>query len=325
MMNLRSIFLTVLLAGFTTVAMAQFGGKEGKKPRKDPKKNSLFAGKKNKSAPKKANSNVGGGDSPQWSLGLKGGVNLSDVVVKQSYTVVTPLDLSSNLTNNKLYDKPYSNIGNHVGLTGAFAISPNLTLVAEPAYATYKFGYETSYSWDQFEDQQSFVQIDNDVDHVISYLDLPLSIKYHIKTGPLKPFIQLGGYYGFRTNADKEITTIIEDGAAGGLSEISSNTQRIGVDDVFIRSSAGLLAGAGVSLDVGNSPSNVSGSTDIGTVRFLLGANYRYGLHNIVDVVNRFEDSSLTSGLYDVTDDIELRSIEIYVGVQFTLKYKSFK
>ncbi len=324
-MNLRSLILTLVLAFATTAAMAQFGGKDGKKPRKDSKKFSLFGGKKNASAPKGAKSIGGGGDVPQWSLGLQGGVHLTDVVSTQSYTVITPLDLSSNLTNNKLYDQSYSNIGNHIALSGAFAISPNLTLNVSPGYATYKFGYQTSYTWDQFEDQQSFVTIDNDVDHVISYLDIPLTIKYHLKTGPLKPFIQAGGYYGFRTNADKEFTTTIQDGAAGGLEEISSTSQRIGVDEVFIRSSAGLIAGVGLSFDVGNSPSNISGSTDLGTVRFTLGANYRYGMHNIVDVRNRYLDSSLTSGSYDVTDDLELRSIEIYLGCQFTLKYKDFK
>lgn len=322
MMNLRTIILAVTMCCFTAAATAQFAGKEGRKPRKEPRKFSLLGGKKKSAVPK---SPVGGkGDAPQWSLGLKGGVHLTDVISTQSYTVVTPLDLSSNLTNNKLYDQSYSNIGNHIGLSGAFALNPNITLSLEPGYATYKFGYQTSYNWDQFEDQQSFVRIDNDVDHVISYLDIPLSVKYHIQTGPLKPFILVGGYYGFRTNADKEITTIVEDGAAGGLDEISSSSQRIGVDELFIRSSAGIMAGAGISLDVGNSPSNISGSTDLGTVRFLLGANYRYGLHNVVDVQKRFEDTSLTSGLYDVTDDLELRSIEIYLGVQFTLKYKDF-
>ncbi len=324
MNNLRYIILTVILACFTTVAMAQFGGKDGKKPRKDGKKVSLFGGKKNAKGTPKGPSG-GGGDTPQFSLGLKGGVHLTDVESTKSYTVITPLDLSSNLTNNKLYDKSYSNVGNHIGLAGSMALSPNLSLNLEPGYATYKFGYQTSYTWDQFEDQQSFVTIDNDVDHVISYLDLPISVKYHIKSGPIKPFILIGGYYSFRTSADKEITTKIEDGAAGGLSELSSISERVGVDNLFLRSSAGILGGAGVSIDVGNSPSNVSGSTDLGTVRFLLGVNYRYGLHNIVDVQNRFNDSSLTSGVYDVTDDLELRSIEIYIGCQFTLKYKDFK
>lgn len=324
MIILRSSLFIFVLACFSTVALAQFGGKDGKKPRKDGKKLSLFGGKKNAQGTK-GSSIGGGGDAPQWQLGLKGGVHLADVKPTQSYTVITPLDLSSNLTNNKLYDKPYSNIGNHIGLSGSFALSPNLSLGLEPGYATYKFGYQTFYNWDQFEDQQSFVNVSNDVDHVISYLDIPLTVKYHIKTGPVKPFLIAGGYYGFRTNADKSINTTIEDGAAGGLSELSSSSQRQGVDNLFIRSSAGILGGAGVSIDVGNSPSNISGSTDLGTVRFLLGVNYRYGLHNIVDVRNRFNDSSLTSGVYDVTDDLEMKSIEIYVGCQFTLKYKDFK
>ena len=322
MTKLKSTIFILLLICFTTTAMAQFASKkEGKKPRKEGSKFSLFNG-----GGKKSNQAKSGfkGEAPQWQLGIKGGANLSHVEATNSYTVVTPLDLGSNLTNAKMYDKPYSNIGNHVGLTGAVAMSPNLSLAFEPGYTTYKFGYETSYQWSQFEDAQSYVNVANDIDHVISYLDFPLSIRYHLKTGPFKPFIQLGGYYGFRTNADKTITTSIEDGAGGGLEELSSVTQRTGVDELFLRSSAGVLGGAGISLDVGNSPSSVSGSTDIGTVRFSLGVNYRYGLHNVVNKSTRYEDSQITSGSYDVTDDLELRNIEIYLGCQFTLKYKNF-
>ena len=263
-------------------------------------------------------------ESPQFQLGIKGGVNLSDVEVTGSYSVVTPLDLSSSLTNGKVYDKAYSNVGNHIGLTGSVALSPNVSLGFEPGYATYKFGYETSYEWSQFEDLQSYVNVSNDIDHVVSYLDLPVTLKYHLKTGLLKPFVQLGGYYGFRTNADKNVTTTVEDGAAGGLEELSSTSQRIGVDHLFIRSSAGVLGGAGISLDIGNSPSGMSGGSDLGTVSFVLGVNYRYGLHNIVDVKTRFNDGYLTSGAYDVTDDLKLRNIEIYLGCKFTLKYKDF-
>jgi hypothetical protein len=111
---------------------------------------------------------------------------------------------------------------------------------------------------------------------------------------------------------------------AGGLDQLSENSQRIGSDELFLRSSTGILGGAGISLDVGDSPSSMGGGTDLGTVRFVLGVNYRYGLHNVVNVKNRYNDSLLTSGSYDVTDDLELRNIEIYLGCQFTLKYKNF-
>ena len=321
MTKLRSITLTLCLLCIASLAMAQFAGKEGKRPRKDGNKFSLFGGGNKQSKNSKTSAT---GEVPQWQLGIKGGVNLSHVKATQSYSVVTPLDLSSSLTNGKVYDKAYSNMGNHIGLTGSVALSPNVSLGFEPGYATYKFGYETAYEWNQFEDLQSFVNVSNDIDHVVSYLDLPISLKYHIKTGPLKPFVQLGGYYGFRTNADKNVSTVIQDGAAGGLDELSNTSQRIGVDDLFIRSSAGILGGAGVSFDLGSSPSGMSGGTDLGTVRFVLGVNYRYGLHNVVDVKTRFNDSYLTSGAYDVTDDLEFRNIEIYLGCQFTLKYKDY-
>ncbi len=321
MTKLRSIVLTMCLLCIASAAMAQFAGKEGKKPRKDSNKFSLFGGGNKQSKISKTGAK---GEAPQWQLGIKGGINLGHVEATQNYSVVTPLDLSSSLTNAKIYDKAYSNMGSHIGLTGSVALSPNVSLGFEPGYATYKFGYETSYEWNQFEDLQSFVKVTNDIDHVVSYLDLPVTLKYHLKTGPLKPFIQLGGYYGFRTNADKNVNTVVEDGAAGGLAELSSTSQRVGVDGLFIRSSAGILGGAGLSLDIGSSPSSMSGSTDLGTVRIVLGVNYRYGLHNIVDVKTRFNDSYLTSGAYDVTDDLELRNIEIYLGCQFTLKYKDY-
>jgi hypothetical protein len=322
MTNFRSTIFILSLVLVSSTVMAQFAGKDGKKPRKDANKTGLFSGG-NKKNHTKSKSGVKG-EAPQWQLGIKGGVNLSDVEVTQSYQVITSLDLSSSLTNGKLYDQAYSNMGNHIGLTGAVALSPNVSLSFEPGYATYKFGYESSYQWSQFEDQLSFVNVSNDIDHVVSYLDLPISLRYHLKTGPLKPYVQIGGYYGFRTNADKNVNTTIQDGAAGGLGELSNTSQRVGSDHLFIRSSAGVLGGAGVSLDVGNSPSSMSGSTDIGTVRFALGVNYRYGLHNIVDVTTRYDDSYLTSGSYDVTDDLQLRNIEIYLSAQFTLKYKDF-
>ena len=305
-MKVRLIIVLVLFC-FGQAAMAQFGGLFG-------------GGNKNQSSTKSGFK----GEAPQWQLGIKGGINLSDVAVTQSYSVVTPLDLGSNITHGKVYDKPYSNIGNHIGLTGAVAISPKVVLGFEPGYTTYKFGYETNYQWSQYEDLQSYVTVSNDIDHSISYLDFPLMLRYNLKVGPLKPYFQLGGYYGFRTNADKNVNTSIEDGAAGGLDQLSDNSQRIGVDELFLKSSAGILGGAGLSLDVGDSPSSMSGSTDLGTVRFVLGVNYRYGLHNIVNVKTRYNDSALTSGTYDVTDDLELRNFEIYLGCQFTLKYKNF-
>ncbi len=319
-----SILAVLVILGCTNQALAQFGTKNPNKPRKEKSGLQLFGGQKN--GPKaKGNQKTSGGDLPQWSLGIKGGVNLSDVIPTQPYQVITPLDLSSNLTSHKTYDESYTGLGNHIGLTAGFAVMPQLVIGLEPGYATYKFGYQNSYEWQQFEDQQKMVEVDLDVDQVISYLDIPLYFKYHLKTGPLKPFILVGGYYGFRTNADKNISSTIGDSAAGGSGELVTSEQRIGVDDLFIRSSAGLMGGAGVSLDLGGSPADPSGGTDLGTVRFLAGVNYRHGLHNIVDVKNRFEDSILTSGYYDVTDDLELRSLEIYLGVQFTLKYKDFK
>jgi hypothetical protein len=71
MTKIISTIFTVLLICSTTVAMAQFAGKkEGKKPRQDGKKFSLFGGgNKGQSSPKTGFK----GEAPQWQLGIKGG------------------------------------------------------------------------------------------------------------------------------------------------------------------------------------------------------------------------------------------------------------
>jgi len=269
---------------------------------------------------KKGNKKSGSmGEIPQVQLGLKGGVNLNHLEATQSYSVITPVDLGSSLTNQKVYDKPYSNMGTQIGLVAAFAINNKMVINAEPAFMTLKFGYQNEYSWSQGED--SFVNTEYDFDHALNYLDIPLTIKYHLTDGPIKPFIQAGGYYAFLTNANKTVNATIEDSALGGSGDLTTNSSRLGVNDLFITSNAGLVGGVGVSIDVGNSPGDMDGSSDLGTVRFTLSVNYRQGLHNVVDVKNRFKDSALVSGNYDVLDDLRFKNIEVSAGVLFTMKY----
>ena len=260
------------------------------------------------------------GEIPQFQFGLKGGINLNHLESIESHSVITPVDLGTLLTNQKVYDKPYSNIGTQIGLSAAFALNHQLVLSVEPTFMTLKFGYQTAYSWSQGED--SFVNTDNDFDHALNYLDLPVMVKYHFTTGQIKPFVQAGGYYAFLTNANKTVTTTIEDSALGGSGDLTTSSQRLGVNDLFITSNAGIVGGAGVSIDVGGSP-GLDGNSDLGTVRFSLSVNYRQGLHNVVDVKNRYQDSELVSGNYDVLDDLKFKNIEVSISCLFTMKYSS--
>ncbi|MGI9544898.1 MAG: hypothetical protein ACR2MX_16675, partial [Cyclobacteriaceae bacterium] len=140
---IKSLAMSFVLLFSLSHAEAQFFGKKGNK-KSNGKSGSL-------------------GEIPQVQLGLKGGVNLNHLEVSQSYSVITPVDLGSLLTNQKVYDKPYSNLGTQIGLIGAFAINNKMVINAEPSFMTLKFGYQNEYSWSQGED--SFVNTKYDFDH----------------------------------------------------------------------------------------------------------------------------------------------------------------
>ena len=307
----------------TSAASAQFGLKkrEANKPRKNPK-TSLFGSKKKKDTPAKKTRPGSSAPSPQWQLGMKGGINLTDVSSTAGYSVFDNLaGPAENIA--KTYDDPYSNLGVQFGLSGAFNINDRVSLLVEPVFSSVKFGYTNHYEWLEVENPGSNILFDYDFDHTVNYIETPLLVRYHLLDGPLKPFIQGGGYYGFLIEASKEIGANIEDNSSGGESILTTTSQEVGIDEQFIKSSVGLVGGIGVSYDVGNSPLRNDGSTDLGVVRFSLSINYKYGLNNITDVQNRFLDSSLISGAYDSLDDLELRNIEISLSTVFTLKYKS--
>ena len=142
----------------------------------------------------------------------------------------------------------------------------------------------------------------------VEFADLPLLVKYDITGSRLRPYVQVGIYYSLLINAIKTVTVTGTDFASGGTNPLNSDPVIVGTKDLFTNY-WGLIGGAGVTYQLGN-------------VRLVLDASYRYGMSNIVNAKNRFSNDRL-SGIGDAQDDLKLHNIMVTAGVLFPMRFLS--
>ncbi len=256
---------------------------------------------------------------PELQLGLKTGLNFARINSTQEYNVLESTDGTEN--SGKKYKNSRS--GMQLGFTAAYGLNQNISFLASPVYTSFKFGYENKYSWIDAERTTNHTNLNFSHEHVLHYIEIPLSVKYHILSGKIKPYIETGGFYGILQSANKTISTTRTDNASGEQSIEVNDVQTIGIKNLFISSNLGVLGGAGIRYDIGRVSSLMTGSTNLGVISLVFSGIYKYGLNNITNVRNRYADNRTVMGAYDVLDDIRMNNIEISMACLFTLKYKN--
>ena len=242
----------------------------------------------------------------QWWLGFRAGTNFTRAVPVERYSSFSPVNYES-VKNEKQYDG-FTTPGIQAGLEFTF-YTRGYSISLQPVFTRQFFSYSTSYRWDDPQNPANSLELNFDIDNDLEYLDLPLFFKYDFMKTKARPFVQIGGYYSILLSAGKTINTSGIDTASGAESTFEGEELKVGAGDLFITSSVGLLAGVGVAVSQGN-------------IRLVFDVNYRYGLNNITNTKNRYDDDRLTS-IGDVMDDLNLRSIWISFGAQFPLKFIS--
>jgi hypothetical protein len=242
----------------------------------------------------------------QWWLGFRAGTNFTKAVPIESYSSFSPVNYEASEIE-KVYDG-YSTPGLQAGLEFTF-YTRGFSVSIQPMFTRQFFSYSTRYQWDDPANPENSLEQNFVVENDLEYLDIPLIIKYDLMQTKARPFIQAGAYYSVLLSAGKTINSSGVDTASGAESTFESEEIKVGAGDLFTTSSAGLIAGVGVSVSQGN-------------IRMVFDVNYRYGLNNITNTSNRYKDDRLAS-IGDVMDDINLRSIWIGIGAQFPLKFIS--
>lgn len=240
----------------------------------------------------------------QWWLGFRAGANLTEAVPDQRFSAFSPINYAEE-DIRKDYES-FNLLSGHAGIDITY-YHQGFSFSFQPNYRRQRFEYSNDLIWEGSVPTNS-VELKYVQDHQLDYIEFPLFIKYDIlRVSRWRPFVQIGAYYGLLTSANKSLEVSGSDSASGAASPFENESVIIGAEDLFIRSSAGVAGGLGVSYDVQN-------------VRITFDITYRYGLHNITDTENRFSENQL-SGIGDALDDLKMRNISASFGILFPLRY----
>lgn len=243
----------------------------------------------------------------QWWLGLKTGVNLTNPAPETPYAVFSPINYHA-AGLEKQYSS-YNKLGMQAGIEVTF-YHKGFSFSLQPNFRRLRFEYLNDYRWTNPEipDQELILNYTQEVS--LDYIDIPFYLKYDIlRTAKIRPFIEVGAYYGMLAGAEKSVIVKGQDKASGGVNEFDGESLHVGADDFFIKSSAGVLGGVGLNYDLWK-------------IRVSLDVVYRYGLHNVSDAKNRYANNSL-SGIGDTMDDFSLDNISVNLGFLFPLRFIS--
>ncbi len=116
---------------------------------------------------------------PTYSIGVSGGVNLSQVKVLESYGTY-------NLNDDRGKYK-YNGLGYQVGAKINFYLKERIELNAEITLMGNKFQYKNT----------MFGYADLTLNETQTNLQVPVSITYDFGRSKIKPFLRLGGYAGY--------------------------------------------------------------------------------------------------------------------------------
>lgn len=242
--------------------------------------------------------------STRWGFGIKGGMNLTQAKPDDQFSVFSYTIEPENTLAEKEYYKSSENRGFQVTFIAKYTLFNNLSISLQPTFASYTYGYDSNYAWLDFENNNNSLFLFYKHEQTLNYLEAPLLLRYDILNTPIRPFVHGGAYYGRLLNALKDVDVTGQDNASGATEEFNGATSTIGIDDQYVKSQYGIIAGGGISISLG--PAN-----------FELGVDYRIGLNNIVDENNRFKDNTLISGSYDILDNMKLRNLSFSMGVIF--------
>lgn len=239
----------------------------------------------------------------QWWLGLKGGANLSGVMVQKQYSVVAPTNYEISTAAKKY--KSFKQVGSQVTLEVTFYFR-GFSASFQPTYRHIGFDYSNHYRWESDVESRQF-DMNYEQQQRADYIDFPLLLKYERGTDKLRPYLQAGLYTSRLINATKTVKVTKIDQASGGVNEIQDEPIIVGATDLFAKNHWGLLGGSGLNYNMGN-------------VRLNFDVQYKYGMSNISSAKNRYGNDRL-SGVGDSLDDLKLNTLSFSLGCLFPMRF----
>jgi Outer membrane protein beta-barrel domain len=244
--------------------------------------------------------------STQWYLGFFAGMNLSSTNPTTAYFGYAPLNYDA-VAIEKSYNG-FSQLGGQGGLVFMFYTN-GFTVGLKPGIHSYTVEHSTNAKWVETSNPDNALTIRYDNATRFNYLEFPLTIQYDLMREKIRPYVGIGGYYSLLLDATRRIDRSGTDAASGSSGRFTNQPKTIGVKDLYLKSSVGLIGFIGVSYD----PGNIRISFDIG---------YKYGLNNITNTDYRYLNNELAA-IGEATDDLQMQNLYLNLGFLFPLKFIS--
>ena len=246
----------------------------------------------------------GGNDflKTQWWLGIRSGLNFTNANLIESYPGFYPINYAAESLEKEYED--FSSPGFQVGLDITF-YHAGLSIALQPTFLKHNVSYMSEANWIGNTEDQQFSSTYN-VKQGVTYIDLPLSVKYDILQNKVRPFVMAGAYYGFIFDANKTVRVTETD--YGFTTPISYERTIINLNNKEeFNNTWGVLGGIGASFDYWN-------------IRTIIDIQYRHSFSSVINEAERFKESAFSS-FGELSDDYSLQNFSTSISFVFPLRY----
>ncbi len=218
---------------------------------------------------------------PTFSLGIEGGINFPTIHTQNSYSVV--------YNNGEAPNAYLSKIGSQFGINMEKRFSEHLWFRIASFYQT------TNYQHFLYDVVNETINYSEN----LTYIDLPISIKYYALYKYIQPYAFAGADFSLLNTSQSTTTN----------NESTDIVNRIDMRNKF---SFGILGGIGARYIYHN-------------FIFSLDARYCYYPENINKQGTRYNDKINLFTYYYIDDNFRIDYLKLNAGVSVFLKYKNFK
>lgn len=242
------------------------------------------------------------GQSIKPYIGIHGGINFSQPQILGNYDIITLLD--GEALQGRRYNSLFQNFGNQIGFSFILEFNDHIAIGLMPQMARYSYGYSSSI--DFFSNDGTLASTtENTSKQRLNYLNFPLFVQYTIRQADFSPYLIAGFSYGYLRNAQHDVvtnTTIYTDEDELVFSQPASDNY----SSEFIYSKLNLFGGIGAFYD-------------LTLFRLAVDITYWYGLNNISNETNRFQNQTISGSTYDISDDIKLHHFVLNISLLFPI------
>jgi hypothetical protein len=240
-------------------------------------------------------------------VGFHGGINFTNSAIISSYNLVT--NINGEQGSEKAYEPLFNNFGHQLGFSLFIQFKDHFLVGFIPEIGKYSYGYSTSL--DFYDSQGDLASIYRNESRInLNYIIFPLLIQYQVlREGNWSPYLFAGGSYGLLRSALHNVafTTILET-ETGTIEFNNPSTSNSSTE--FIKSKWNVFGGVGAFYDFTQ-------------FRIEIDVSYWFGLNNIVNETNRYNNQAISGSTYDITDDVRLSHLVMNLSILFPINKKT--